>query len=335
MVLRGTISLRRTTRSSWLGDDWNPLFVRSFSDGRWFKITDLDSAFQRPKIPQDVPIAYFEASQVCEFIAERFGFEAILRMLAMYRDKGQTADILKQVLRLSETEFDREFNNYVSTKATPLQKALSTEGNVAASLTREEVLKLLTAQDTFALHLRAAQLLAADGDAAGAATHYLRAIELFPFVTGKGNPYESLAELLEQKGDAGRAADILDQLVRTDENNVSALKNIARIRSAQGDRIPALEALTASFFISPFDSALHTQAGQLSVELKKYDQALSEFQVVLALQPPNVAEANYNVASTYYSLGRQPEAKKAVLRALEAAPRYEKAQELLLKITGQ
>ena len=68
---------------------------------------------------------------------------------------------------------------------------------------------------------------------------------------------------------------------------------------------------------------------------KQYEQALAEFQVTLALDPPNVAEANYNVATAYYGLGKQPEAKHAVLRALEAAPRYEKAQELLLRITGQ
>ncbi len=73
----------------------------------------------------------------------------------------------------------------------------------------------------------------------------------------------------------------------------------------------------------------------MSVELKDYAQALTEFQVALALSPPNIAEANYNVASAYHALGRQPEAKRAVLRALEAAPRYEKAQELLLRIVGQ
>jgi tetratricopeptide (TPR) repeat protein len=93
--------------------------------------------------------------------------------------------------------------------------------------------------------------------------------------------------------------------------------------------------LQASFFISPFDYKLHTQAGELSIELKDYAKALREFQVVLALSPPNVAEANYNVAAAYHALGQQPEAKRAVLRALEAAPRYEKAQELLLRIVGQ
>jgi tetratricopeptide (TPR) repeat protein len=298
-------------------------------------MADLDAAFQRPKSPQDVPIAYFQASQVCEFIAERFGFDAILRMLALYKDKARTPDVLQQVLKLTESDFDREFAAYVESKARPLHQALSTQTNVVASLSKEEVLKMLATQDTFALRVRAAELLAADGDTQGAVTHYLRALELFPYVSGPGNPFESLAKLLEQKGDIVHAVQILEGLIKSDENNLEALKTIARIRLALGERQQALDALQASFFISPFDYALHTQAGDLSVELKDYARALTEFQVALALVPPNIAEANYNVAAAYYALGRQPEAKRSVLRALEAAPRYEKAQELLLRIVGQ
>jgi tetratricopeptide (TPR) repeat protein len=256
-------------------------------------------------------------------------------MLALYREKAKTPDVLRQVLKLSESDFDREFFAYVEKKARPLHQALSTQNNVVASMTKEEVLKRLATEDTFALRIRAAELLAADGDTAGAVTHYIRAIELFPYASAQGNAYDSLAKLLEQKGDAAQAASILDGLVKSDENNLEALKTIARIRASLGERQKALDALRASFFISPFDYKLHTQAGELSADLKDYSQALTEFQVALALQPPNIAEANYNVATAYHALGRQPEAKRSVLRALEAAPRYEKAQELLLKITGQ
>jgi cellulose synthase operon protein C len=311
------------------------LFVRSFGAGRWFKIADLDAAFQRPRNPQDVPIAYFEASQIVEFVVDKYGFDAVLNMLALYRDKARTPDVLRQALKLSESDFDREFNAYVDAKVRPLVAAMSTENNVAASLSKAEVLKQLETRDTFALRIRAAELFAADNDMATAATHYIRALELFPYVTGKGNPYESLAKLLEQKGDAAQAATVLEKLLSKDENNLEALKTLARIRSSLGQRQQALDALLASFYISPFDYKLHTQAGELSVELKNNDLALTEFQVALALQPPNVAEANYNVAIAYHALGRQPEAKRAVLRALEAAPRYEKAQELLLRIVGQ
>jgi len=324
----------RRARPGW-GDDWNPLFVRAFMERRWFKMADLDAGFQRPKSPQDVPIAYFQASQVCEFIVERYGFDAILRMLTMYRDKAKTPDVLQQVLKLSESDFDREFAAYIETKVKPLQQALLTPTNNAASLSKAQVLKLLETVDTFALRIRAAELLAADGDTQGAVVHYIRALELFPYVSGKGNPYESLAKLLEQNGDREQAARALDSLVKTDENNLEALKTIARLRLALGEQQQALDALQASFYISPFDYKLHTQAGELSLEMKDYAKALTEFQVALALAPPNAAEANYNVAAAFHALGRQPEAKRAVLRALEAAPRYDKAQELLLRIVGQ
>ena len=324
----------RRARPGW-GDDWNVMFVRSFAAGHWFKIADLDAAFQRPRSAEDVPIAYFEASQICEFITDRFGFDAILNMLALYRDKARTPDVLRQILKMSESDFDREFNAYIETKARPWQQALSGEGNLIASLSKEAVLKQLETQDTFALRIRAAELCAADGDTATAATHYIRALELFPYATGRGNAYEPLAKLLEQKGDPAQAAAVLDKLVKTDENNLEALKTIARIRSALGQRQQALDALQASFYINPFDYKLHARAGELSLELQNFSQALSEFQAALALQPPNIAEANYNVATAYHALGRRPEAKRAVLRALEAAPRYEKAQELLLRIVGQ
>ena len=324
----------RRARPGW-GDDWNPMFLSAFAAGRWFKIADLDAGFQRPRSPEDLPIAYFQASQVCEFIVDRFGFEAILRMLTLYREKAQTADILKQVLKLSESEFDRAFKEYTETKTRPLQEALKTEFSLAASLTKADVVKMLAVQDTFALHLRAGHLFASEGDNQNAIVHFKRAIELFPYYTDEGNPYAPLAEILEKQGDKRQAAETLSSLVKLDENNLEALKNVARLWLLSGERTKALEAMRLSFYVNPFDYATHTQAGELSLEAKQYAEALAEFQITLALDPPNAAEANYNIANAYHMLGRQPEARRVVLRALEAAPSYEKAQELLLKITGQ
>lgn len=324
----------RRARPGW-GEKWNPMFLRSFASGRWHKIADLDGAFQHPRGPEDLTIAYFQASQVCEFIVDRFGFDAILRMLALYRDKAQTADVLARALKLSEADFDRAFNEFVEAKARPLQSALKLEGNVAASLNKEEVVKMLAVQDSLALRLRAGHLFLADNDIETAIVHFRRAIELFPYYTGEGNAYDALAEIFSKKGDFKQAAEVMAARVGNEEDSLPALKVMANVRLQIGDRAGALEALRLSFYVSPFDYAAHTEAGRLSLEEKQYAQALSEFRVALALDPPNVAEANYNVASAYHLLGKQPEAKHAVLRALEAAPSYEKAQELLLKIVGQ
>jgi tetratricopeptide (TPR) repeat protein len=324
----------RRARPGW-GDDWNPMLLSSFASGRWHKIADLEGGFQHPHAPEDLTIAYFQASQVCEFISDRFGFDAILRMLALYRDKAQTPDILTRVLKLNENDFDRAFREYMEAKTRPMQDALKTELNVAGSLTKEEVVKMLASQDTLALRLRAGQLFRADDDTDNAIVHFKRAIELFPYYTGEGNAYDALTEIYEKKGDQKQAAEAMAARVKYDQNSLTTLKALANLRAKTGDRAGAIEALRLSFYVSPFDYAAHAQAGQLSLDEKQYAQALSEFQVTMALDPPNIAEANYNLASAYHFLGKQPEAKHAVLRALEAAPSYEKAQELLLKIVGQ
>ncbi|HEX7317266.1 MAG TPA: tetratricopeptide repeat protein [Pyrinomonadaceae bacterium] len=325
----------RLARPGW-GGGWNPSVLRAYADGRWFKMADLDAGFMRPRRADDVGLAYFQASQVVEFVVERYGFDAVLKMLALYRDKARTPEVLRQALKLSEEEFDRAFMEYVGAKARPLHEALGGAAAVDASrLSKTVVLSMLSARETFSLRLRAGHLLREEGDLDGAVEHLRRAADLFPHYAGEGNPYEALADIYEKKGDAAAAAAALESLLKYDETNVKVLGRLADLRLKQGDRARALEALRLGFYVAPFEPATHARAGELYLETKDAAGALTEFQSALALRPPNEAEAHYNVARAYHALGKTPEAKRSVLRALEAAPSYEKAQELLLTITGQ
>ena len=325
----------RRARPGW-GDDWNPMVLAALKEGRWFKISDLDSGFMRPRRAEDVGVAYFQASQMVEFITDRYGFDAILRMLALYRNKAQTVDVLRQALKLSESEFDREFLAYVENKAGGWQRALGwLEASSVAQLPKEAVLSRVRTEENFALHLRAGALYQAEGNTKQATHHFKRATELFPYYFGPGNAYEALSDIFEKEGDTDGAAQAVELLVKLDENNLKALKRLWELRLKQGDRPRALEALRLSFFVNPFDHAAHARAGELLLEQGDARRALDEFQTALSLQPPNEAEARYNVARALYALGRSAEAKRAVIRSLEAAPSYEKAQELLLKIVEQ
>jgi Tfp pilus assembly protein PilF len=57
-----------------------------------------------------------------------------------------------------------------------------------------------------------------------------------------------------------------------------------------------------------------------------------EFTAVLALKPVDQAAAHTNLAEAYLRTSKRPEARKQILAALEIAPGYERAQDLLLKI---
>jgi Tfp pilus assembly protein PilF len=53
---------------------------------------------------------------------------------------------------------------------------------------------------------------------------------------------------------------------------------------------------------------------------------------VVALRPTDMAEAQYQLARVYFEAGELEEARRMVLRALERAPGFVEAQELLLAI---
>jgi tetratricopeptide (TPR) repeat protein len=324
-------------RPGW-GDDWTVEHVKAFSEGKWFKIADLDNGFIRPKRPQDVALAYFEAYQVCRFINERSGFDAILEMLRGYREKKKTPEILQQVLKLSEADFDREFNKFVSGQVDKYVKALESgwKTQPGGQISKEEIYaKAAAAPNDFALNLRAGHLYQSEGNNDKAIPHLKRAIESFPYHTGPGNAYEALAEIYEKQGNKAGAAETLEALIKFEENSYTVLKKLANLKIETGDQARALELLNLSFFVNPAEYAAHAQAGTLHLEKSEGDQAVREFQVALATKPPNVAEAHYNIARAYAAAGKKAEAKRSVLRALEAAPGFDKAQELLLRLTNQ
>jgi Tfp pilus assembly protein PilF len=59
-----------------------------------------------------------------------------------------------------------------------------------------------------------------------------------------------------------------------------------------------------------------------------------ERRAIIALDPVDRAAAEYRLARAYLLAGDRAEARRAVLRALERAPNYQEAQELLLELRG-
>ncbi|MFY9609289.1 MAG: tetratricopeptide repeat protein [Blastocatellia bacterium] len=325
----------RRARQGW-GEDWSLDKLKAISDGRFVKIDDLDGAFTRPKSPDGVGLAYFQASQVCEFVDEKFGFEAILRMLAMYKEGARTTDVLQRALKLTPAEFDKAFTAFVKGKTAAYLEA------VGSGLTRKpgeqpppkdallEILK--TRPNDYFAHLRLGSAYKVEGDADRAIEHLKRAAELFPYYSASGNPYELMADIYESHGQRQESAAALEALTRVNETNADAFARLARLRLAMRDWKLAVEALKQCFYAQPFDATLHKLAGDAYLELGNTSEAIREFRVTIALAPPDLAEAHFDLARALEAAGNRTEARREVVRALEIAPGFEKAQELLLKL---
>jgi Flp pilus assembly protein TadD len=174
------------------------------------------------------------------------------------------------------------------------------------------------------------------GDFAGARASLERAAELAPQASGSGSPRALLAEVAERTGDMARARRELRQLLLADHANVNAARKLAALAGATpagaDDHDYALRLIAD---LDPFDAAVHVQLGRRLVEKNSWQPALIEFQAALALGPPNLAEAHTDLGEVLFRLGRKDEAKRHIMTALQEAPSYARAQDVLLAILGR
>jgi Tfp pilus assembly protein PilF len=85
-------------------------------------------------------------------------------------------------------------------------------------------------------------------------------------------------------------------------------------------------------WINPLDMKIHERLAGLAVRLPDRALVVRERRALVALDPVDRVEALYQLALAYADAGDNAAARREVLRALELAPNFEKAQELLLKL---
>jgi Tfp pilus assembly protein PilF len=148
-----------------------------------------------------------------------------------------------------------------------------------------------------------------------------------------------MAAIAMDKKDPARAIKEFSAIVENDFDNVEAARQLVTllrqsnvsIGNAEGAaRLrPVYERIAA---IDPFDAEAHATLGRLAMQRNEAEIAGREFRTVIALGPVDRAAAYTDLAESYFKAGKRAEAKKQTLAALEIAPTYERAQELLLKL---
>jgi tetratricopeptide (TPR) repeat protein len=316
----------RRARLGW-GADVSPEFLAAYKGGRLVKVSRMNDGFMRPAYPQQIIFSYYQASLVGELIERDFGPRAIVDMLVAYKGGATTEQVFQRVLKTTPEAFDAKFDAYMQQRfgkalAVIEPKDVRGDGVVRAPAVDGEFTKTL-ARGIAAFETK-------NFDEAIPALE--RAKTLFPEYAGAQSPYWFLAQIHKAKGNIKAAAAELTAMTLRNEDSYLANSELAGMLDQLGDTAAAAAALERAMYISPYDASQHVRLASYYAKLGDRRKAVRERGAVVALNPVDRAEALYQLALAYFEAGEPQAARREVLRALEDAPNFEKAQELLLRL---
>ena len=254
--------------------------------------------------------SYYQASLVCDLIARDYGENAIYQMLQAYKAGKTTDDVFKSVLKIDLAAFDKKFDAYL----------------------RERFKTPLSTLDQYRRTMADARRLFDAGQLDAARPMFEIAQTAFPQYAGDDSPTAFLAQIYTKKGDTAHAAEELKRLTASNEANYGAQLALADALQKLGDAKGAAGALAAALYINPFELPVHQRLAELAKASGDAQLVVRERRAVVALSPVDKPEALYQLAVAYRDAGDVTAARHTVLRALEDAPNFQKAQTLLLAI---
>jgi tetratricopeptide (TPR) repeat protein len=255
-----------------------------------------------------------------EWIEATKGFGAILDLLTAYREGLASDAALEKTLGQSVGRTDQAFDAWIKGRfAEPLKHLAAARDSTADT---SELIALL----------RTGREMEKTGNLGTAIEVYEQADRMFPTMADHESPAWSLARLHRSRGDTTRALEYLARVTSLQETNLEANRLEGEFARSRGDPGRAEAAFERAIFISPEDPALHAGLAEAAREANDFKIAVRERQAILALRPTDRAEALYQLALAYQHAGDTDAARREVLKALEEAPSFERAQMLLLEL---
>jgi tetratricopeptide (TPR) repeat protein len=318
----------RRARPEW-GRETDVPFVQALNENKTLKLSVLNEGFSDPRL---ISLSYYQASLVVDHIVDTYGEPALRRLISSYGDGLETEEAVKEALGVSLDELQTGFDARLDKQYAGLRKALQTP-KLESKPTLEDLKKLAESNpDSFAVQMQLAVALHEAKDSRGAIQALERASRLVPTATGDNNPNKMIAAIATELKDVPRAAQALEALLKVDNADVESARQLAKLLEPLGDARRTEDAYRRVVAVDPFDRDAQAALGRLAMRRKDTDTAVRAFRSALAANPPDRAQAHVELAEAYVSAGQLAEAKRQTLEALEIAPSFERAQDLLLKI---
>jgi len=318
--------------------DWTrpgeDMFANVLNHKRDIKLKDLNEAFQDPRRRS---LAYYQGRLVVDYMVKTFGQASMNSLLRAYGQGLDTDTALKRAMNTDLEKMQAGFDQYLEREFGALKRSLTMPDGTDLARAQLDALEKLAKdnpnsypiQEAYGLELRKA------GRVDDAVKVFEKTAALWPSATGNDSPHAQLAEIAIEKKDRQRAITELTTLISVDFENLPAAERLAALLREANVTDPArtrpvYERIVA---LNPFDGESRAALGRVAMQRNDAEFASREFRTVLALKPIDPAVAHADLAESYLKAGNRDEAKRQALKALEIAPSYARAQDLLLQLT--
>ena len=320
----------KRARREW-GREQELEFAHALDHGGVMTLKNLNAGFSDPKT---ISMAYFQASQVVAHIHETYGQDKLRALVASYATGVDTDGALTQALGITMDQLQAGFDTFAAREFGALRQAMKAPEGLA-KITALDELKALAEKESgsFPVQMRLADAYEKAGDKTAAMAVYERAAALAPPATGKDSPNVKLAKLAVEQKQPDRALAALEALSKVDANDIESARTWAGLVAAKNDPKRSAAAYARVASIDPFDLDAQATLGNYALVSGDAPTAIRAFKSVLAAGTVDKAAARTYLAEAYLANGQKSEAKKEVLAALELAPQFERAQDLLLRLT--
>ena len=284
--------------------------LEAMADDRFLPVAELDGGFMRPTYEGQVIVSYTQAGLLCQYIAREWGQQGLVDMLNGFADGLGTVGAIRLGLGVAPEDLDSGFREFL-------------EAEFRATLDVLDEWKGLTQATYRALD---------EGDWEEVLDRAETAVAAYPDYVDDGDAYIPMAMALEELGRRGEALDALETYWRLGGYSPGALRRLGNWLHEAGRPEDAIAVYDDLIMVTPLDAGVHTTLGDWMLAEGMADGALREYRALMAMQPHDMAGTHYRLATAFLALEDQARTREHLLYALEIAPHYREAQQLLLEI---
>jgi tetratricopeptide (TPR) repeat protein len=307
-------------------------FAMAYGQGEHMTLRELNAAFQDP---EKISLAYYQASILAEHIVDTYGMGALRKLLISYGEGLEGEAALKAGLGVDIDRLQADFDKILAAKYAAVVKALVPPKELEPGKGNPEAVAAAF-PDSFQAQVALGEFLWKAGRIDEAFKVLERAAQMVPMATGPRSPHAMMAQMALQRKDPARVIAELEQLLQHAHTDLDSARLLAKQLEDTGAPparlVPAYERIAQ---LDPFDAAIHTRLGRLKLQAGDAATAAREFRAAIASGSLDPASAHSDLAESYLALGDKAQARRAILAAIEVAPGYPRAQDLLLKVVGQ